>query len=193
VKLFPSVGQTNCAICPSWMHEWKNYFYESKHWNNGYFRSLQTFNLWVNKPFLLITIHNLVIALVSNGLTIALLLAYSCNKLKHAHMQVQDVNIQRFWNLQQLRFHILWFIIMFIVTPRWKEKKESTLGCIYYCEYIMPKSFINLQYWKCIFNSLTNMSIVIEQWSFTCSMDVINTWFHIGWLPSTIKLTMWAW
>jgi hypothetical protein len=72
---------------------------------------------------LLITIHNLVIALVSNGLTMALLLAYSCNKLKHAHMQVQDVSIQRFWNLQQWRFHILWFIIMFTNDTKMKGEK----------------------------------------------------------------------
>jgi hypothetical protein len=121
-KLFPSVGPTNCAICPSWMHEWK-YFYESKHWNNGYFKWFQTLSLWVNKPLLLITIHNLVIALVSNGLTTALLLAYSCNELKHAHMQVQDVSIQRFWNLQQWRFHILWFIIMFTNDTKMKGGK----------------------------------------------------------------------
>jgi hypothetical protein len=39
----------------------------------------------------------------------------------------------------------------------------------------------------------TSMSIAIEQWSFTWSMDAINAWFHIGCSASTIKLTMWAW
>jgi hypothetical protein len=92
----------DCTIYFSWMQGWKSVFifHKFKHktmTTSGTF--IYSLNCWVNKPLLLIVTHNFVIKIGLKRFDHGFWCLQFHSELKHGLLQVQDIGIQRFYNL----------------------------------------------------------------------------------------------